>query len=489
MVEYMRAGKPAYLIMFFLTAVVLGFLSSLDKVNILLFFVSFTFLFLMIIMLKQGSVNYFLLQCLFIIVGIENNFGVFGIGVLHLYLLLIMIIYFFSLIQKKDNNINPDYLSFYYVVIIYIFFSSFGYISTRGIVDGFLSALKTVILPTFLVFFLLREINSKKLFTKVIKVLIITSTIFSFIGIIQFLTNGMLFSGLLTNYRYLGMFNTMDLYLSTAQIQHIRAFVPGTDNFRVHGSFYAHNSFAAFVGSVAPLTFIFILNRGNKRVVYSIFLVIQTAAVYLTFSRGGLLTLILAYLIIFLFYNKNFKVIGMIVKGFAGLVVSFLLFIIFLIADINSSESRFLNFDFSNISELSDRFTIWKITIDQSFNNLWFGSSLDFLDKSLTSFLIFDDVSPHNLFLHILYSNGLFSLLLIIILLISQLFMFSRAFKSGIKDNDLLVLIVLFSSIVSFIGSGLMESLFINLNLRMLFWMLITLFFLYYKFSIKGVQT
>ncbi|MFT4414711.1 O-antigen ligase family protein [Fredinandcohnia humi] len=474
-----------------LFTLLIGTLSSIDRINIMLFFVVTFTLLLILIIIKQKSINLILLHGLFIFVAIENNYIIFGIGIIHIYMILILIMYFLSCYRVKTFSLKENDLQLYYLVAMYMFFSSVGYITMEGVspINGFIKAFKIIILPTFIVFYLFHEIKTKEVLEKVIKTLIITSTIFSIIGIVQYLSDGLMLSGLLTNHRYLGLFNKMDLYINNSDIQHIRSFVPDTNTFRLHGSFYAHNSFAGFVGSVAPLTLIFILKKDINRVLFTIFLIIQTIAVYLTFSRTGLLTLIVAYLIVFIFYNRHLKIVGIVIKGIGLFLFTFVGLALYLFMGFGESDLRFLNFNLGNISEFSDRVKIWEITIIQSKGNLWFGNGLDFLDKNLTSFLIYNDVSPHNVFLHILYSSGLISLLLIIILLIIQVIKFFKVLNLELEQSDQIILIALFSSMISFIGSGITESLFINLNLKMLFWIILSLFFIYYKIATKQEGT
>ncbi|MCA1202279.1 O-antigen ligase family protein [Priestia flexa] len=464
-------------------AAITGVLASSTTFRVPLFLLIALSVLFLIFVYKKIDIRFLTLKVFFVILAIENDVGFLGLNMVHWYLVFMLaslIIYSF---KERTNEIKKTTLYLFFCLLTYIVISSIGmlFFSELKFSNGLMKAFKNIVLPTFSIIYLFKYINSKKIFYSVIQVVILTSTLFSIVAIIQFLSKGLLLSGLLTNYRYLGLFNTVNLYISTADIQYIRAFVPHTDTFRAHGSFYAHNSFAAFVGSIAPLTIICIVKEKSKKIIYLFSLLVQTIAVYLTFSRGGLITLLLAYIIIYvIFYRKN-KVIQIVTNILLILILIPVTVISYLLIGGNFHSSRFLNFDFKNISEFSDRITLWNITIKESINYLWFGTGNDFLNKNLTSFLIFEDVSPHNMFLHIIYSQGLLSLIILILLLLRLIVIFIKALTLNMKSENEIVLICIFSSIVSYVGSGMLESMFINLNLKLLFCVLMSLFFIYYK--------
>ncbi|WP_436373776.1 O-antigen ligase family protein [Cytobacillus sp. BC1816] len=486
MIENLLIRRSPHVLIVSLAAILIGVTSSINRINILLLLMVAFFAIFVLLLYTKVNVYLITLQGFLVLIAFENNVGILGIGIHHIYLLLIATLIVWSLISERIELSDNDSKVLIYIVLNYMVLSSVGIVFSQetSLIQGFVQAVQTVILPTAIVLYLFITIKTHKNFLITIKILVLSSTLVSLIGIIQYYSSGMLLSGLITNYKYLGFLNTMQLYVNTAEIQHIRAYVPGTQEFRAHGSFFSHNIFAAYVGSIAPLTIIFFKKNWRNIFFYSLILFIQTLSVYLTFSRGGLLTLIFAYLLVFFIYNKQSKILGIAIKvtGVAFIIIP--LFTLYIFYNPEILNLRIFNLDISNIKEMSDRFVLWDITIKVSKENLLFGSGTDFLPQNLTSFLIFDNVAPHNMFFHILYTYGLISLLLTFFLLI---WVCIKTFKIVFGNNcaESLTIICIFSSIVSFVGSGITESLFVSLNLKILFWILISLFFIFNKISIE----
>ncbi|MEL3970780.1 O-antigen ligase family protein [Rossellomorea oryzaecorticis] len=475
--------SPLYLICFLIIGIVAGIGASapkLVKFGTLLFF-AITLIGIFLLLFKK-SLGFFYTIFISGIVLFENNFKLGGIGVIDLFVMssvFILLLYF----PTKNNtyletSTNKKNFIISVLFTIYFAFSTVGIIEYEG---SFLVGIsKSLIfeIPYISLYFLITIVLiSRDNVLKVIKVLIAFATIASIIAIIQYVSNGTMLSGLITNFRYLGLFNEIPLYKNTADIQHLRAFVPETNKFRAHGTFYAHNLFAALIGSTIILSFIFLKEKIKKKwkVYYLLTITIQFLALVFTSSRGGVLTSAFCIgLLYFLNYKKNVFSSTMI-KLILVIIISSIGLIIITMIKPSILESRIFNLDINNIKELTDRLKLWKIALVQSKEDMFLGSGTDFLDPSMTSFLIFDLVAPHNMFLHILYSKGIIPLLSVIIILLVTITKSLKVIFNSNRKEDRYIVSCLLCSLISLLGSGVTESLFVNTNLKILFMLLIAL--------------
>ncbi|WP_449537875.1 O-antigen ligase family protein [Ferdinandcohnia sp. Marseille-Q9671] len=498
--KYKITRKLFLVLIVFTFSVLIGYLSSkTDYYPILL-----GILILEILLIKSSliiSKPIYIIYGLAILVPFEHQLYILGLNLLEVYILFLLIVVLLNLFITKQNyhnfNLSKSHskTSKGLLILIMIFgitsIMSYTLGSPGGYVERFIITGIKLGLPISLVFIGNRIIQNQNQMNRLIKIIIYVTTIIAIIGIIQTLSNGQYLSGLITNYRYLGLFNFMNSYINLADIQHIRAYVPGTDVFRAHGSFLSHNFYASYLGLFIPLTVIWCLWQKDIRVrlFYFCLLLIQILAVYLSYSRGGLYTLVLTVFLIFIFWNRNKRLGPIFVKVISSLLLILILISGILVTSDNSSvnESRYINFDFNNMTELTDRFILWEIALTSIKDNLILGTGQDYLDPRLTNFLVFDKVPAHNMFINIIYSNGYLGFIIFFLVLILVISKGIKTYFNKIpSENERLIILGLISGLICFIGNGMKESLLINNHLYISFWMVIMMIICQIKIICKG---
>ena len=215
--------------------------------------------------------------------------------------------------------------------------------------------------------------------------------------------------------------------------------------------FYASNlwpnAFALFLVTVWPLPILF--NFGKSRVgvgvPWLIALSLVLSALFLTYSRGALLTAIFQAIILLIYFIKriDFAVIKKVL--FVGLLSCFF------VVSLNSARDLRFNdnvISFSdkltfqnqeNLTSVKERYDFWKGAVDLSLNSPVFGYgpfSFRYLyeAKEQKDLLAIAD-HPHNVFLKIAAENGLVACAAFIGLLLTILIIFVKNFKK-FKDRS-----------------------------------------------------
>jgi O-antigen ligase/tetratricopeptide (TPR) repeat protein len=133
---------------------------------------------------------------------------------------------------------------------------------------------------------------------------------------------------------------------ATAPGEHLRSTFTST--------FYNHNHFAAFLELILPFAisgFLFYKKREQKSLAYILLSALFFATLLLTFSRGGIISFIIALLIVILIYMKNFKIF------FPAVLISSI--ILYLTFSLKSTLGRIFSFEQISLSG-NARAMLWK---------------------------------------------------------------------------------------------------------------------------------
>jgi O-antigen ligase len=225
--------------------------------------------------------------------------------------------------------------------------------------------------------------------------------------------------------------------------------------FRIFGNLFWHNSYSFYL--IPPILSLYALYKESSKKLFIFLMLILIIVDIFTFSRGGLLSLIISLTVFELMSSKGMKSIF---KGFI-IFLAFLILIIAYITTYNSLDSHL------NPYTISERTSIWESITPFLKENLVFGNGLGSYEVFRANFL--NELSSHNLYLFILFELGIIGLLLFLVFV---LFIFSDLkkrvhLKSQFKSSELGFAILAGALFYSFVGNDVL-SLVVSLNMWVL---------------------
>lgn len=214
------------------------------------------------------------------------------------------------------------------------------------------------------------------------------------------------------------------------------------------------NAFANFIIAIIPIPFYFLhLKNNNKnRAFFIITIIIFLTALFLTYSRGAYITLLIVTIFCLFLYSLNKRKPSALIKKIV--LVSLLVFVsgilMFSINQIRQvynpqiisfTEKISFEADEKNISA-TNRLDFWKGSVQIFADNPFFGTgpgSFEYVFPAYQKSLLGNSNSPHNLFLKILSENGLFSAFFMFLFLTVLFIQIIKVHKKISKNDKLLL--------------------------------------------------
>lgn len=228
---------------------------------------------------------------------------------------------------------------------------------------------------------------------------------------------------------------------------------------RIFGSLFWHNSYSFYL--LPHLLVLYTILRKNfSKGVFAVFIILLAADI-LTFSRSGLLSLMLGTLVYELLYSTGFKLTQ------KKIVICFLIILSIIAYVIVNPQNPHLQ-----TSTIVERTAIWETITPLISNNIVQGNGLG--SYELYRNQVLHSLSPHNYYLGIIFEIGIIGLSIVIIFL----YLITRTFykymkekgKEGIGELGIAMIISLLAySIVG--GAGFDQV--VSLNLWVIFGCLI----------------
>jgi O-antigen ligase len=346
-----------------------------------------------------------------------------------------------------------------------------------------------VVIP--LVYYLVStHLRTRRLIARAFSFLLIGTTLACLTGIVQTLFGGMYLSGLRSNYRYLGFLQPMSqetrsVYQAMTPYQQLRnLYLPGTDLFRAHGTFYSSNFFAAFLNVTLPLTlcwFIFARSR-RHRLLLGISAFAQFICLLATFSRTGWVSLLISLLFIVLFLVRKGLLLRAVWRStaFAVAVAIFALGGLVAAWTYLGPQLGLLYERFSTVLEpqksveFTGRFVLWELSLSRIATHPLLGLGAHTVKGSGPLWGVAYDLSSHQILLDIAYTKGLIALAALLVLLLAA---FRDAVQVYVKERRSLpvrgLALGALAGLVGLVVHGINESVLAQTNLEALFWLLL----------------
>ncbi len=367
----------------------------------------------------------------------------FDLSSLRVFILLLFIFSLIEIYLKRKNLYNLQFAGLFLFLIL----SGVSLFGAENISWGLRKVLFFVsVFPMYLL--ILFFVNNYLKTDKIIRFLYISTGLFAFIGLIQFLSQ-FVFS-LERVYEFWSI-NVLPIFSGFNLGSMILAYpswlvnVGGETIMRAFSLFSDPHMFSFYLGLVLPF-FVFLYFKGFNRVVlYSIYFLIFITLT-LTFTRGAYLAIIITFsaLFLLLWWIKEKK-----------LALLFILSLLIFIIPITPVSDRFYSsFDLDEGSNVG-RLEMWQQAGETGFDYFFSGVGLGNYSLSVNSELDYrNPVTAHNLYLDIFSEMGIFALLILLILIIGTIY---HLFKRINGDNGYLV-ISLIGSLVYFLVHSVFET-------------------------------
>jgi len=309
-----------------------------------------------------------------------------------------------------------------------------------------------------------------------IKWLSLGSTVGAIFGILQTATQGRYFSGLSTNFRYLGLLQPLPVEVRAgfSDLLSSRLFLGGRI-FRAHGSLFDHNGFGVLLSTTILLTWgVFRNSTGHRKLFWLVCMILQSIAIILTFSRSAWAGLFAAIAMIIIWNLRYILRRRNVLIGMGFSLIALLLIFAIAAATIESFRSHVLTLtNPTQVPEFNWRIQVWNYGIQQLANHPLFGMGTSMIDNEvaqipnsgpLTSF------STHNLLMDVAYQRGLPVLILFSIWWLLVVRNQWKLMQPAIAENLKTLAIALLGSSVAFFVSGVGSASMMTENLATLFW-------------------
>lgn len=311
---------------------------------------------------------------------------------------------------------------------------------------------------------------------RLLKALILSSTLSAMIGIVQTVTGGEYLTGrgLHGNLRYLGFLMPYSSDLRAMYAPYLGRlsgimFIQGTRVFRAHGGLANHIDLGAFLSTALPLTITLFLKARSRRarILTSGMAAVQALALLFTFSRAAWVAIAAAVLLILvLTRSKRILTIMFVSLLILGIVV-------IVAAKLNLTAQlgeRFSSiFDPTSAPAMQARFRVWNKSLEDIARNPFVGRGTDRVGEEMFWGIV---ASSHNVFLNVAYAEGIIALMALLVLVAYLYREGWQLYKRG--DDRFLRAVGLggLASLTGFITAGIFSSLLSYPGPEGLFWMM-----------------
>jgi len=379
-----------------------------------------------------------------------NLGGGFDFSSLRLFIILLFVIWIL-----KDRALHKNFPGM--CLIVFLFISLFSLIGAENIGLG---ARKIIyFLSIFPLYFLTVGLtNEKEKVKKISLILILSAALFSFLGVLQFLSQFIF--GLESVY-YFWAVNVLPVFSGFNLGALILAYpswlvnIGGETILRAFSLFSDPHAFSFYLGLILPLTAIFLFKapKASKNFIIFLFIYLITfSGLLLSFSRGAYLAACISLLTVSFLSWKYF--------GSRKIPVLFLASLLVFIIPATPISSRFYStFDLSEGSNLG-RLEMWENASRIGFENLWQGVGLGNYFLTVDSAIDYrNPITAHNFYLDLLSETGIFALLLWLILIGGTIFfLFRRLNEFWLDRREKYFLVALIGSLVYFSVHSFFET-------------------------------
>ncbi|GFN34315.1 O-antigen ligase family protein [Tepidimicrobium xylanilyticum] len=238
---------------------------------------------------------------------------------------------------------------------------------------------------------------------------------------------------------------------------------------RVISTFDNPNILAEYLILTIPITFALIYNTDSilKKLLFLLGLIIQGLCILLTFSRGGWLGLFLAMLIFAIFVDR--RLLLLYILAGMGLIIISPKAIMTRLSTIGSME------DSSN----AYRIPLWKATIqmikDHWINGIGLGINAfraiypRYMRQGIVA------VHSHNVFLQMFLESGVFGFIGFIAFIFNSIRVSLITFVKGVDVRIKRISVSVIASILGVLFHGLVDHIFFNDRIILMFWILISI--------------
>ncbi|NLW21711.1 MAG: hypothetical protein GXY88_00405 [Tissierellia bacterium] len=354
---------------------------------------------------------------------------------------LTVISFILNIIMDRDFNLKT--IPIKYSIGLFIIPLLFATITSVTLKQSIVKLIVYILAFLFL-FLAINLIDSKQKLYYLILALIIAATIVGLYGLYQYRT---------------GM-ELKESWIDREQNPDIKA--------RVISTFDNPNILAEYLILTIPITFALLYNTDSmfKKLLFLISMAIQGLCIILTFSRGGWLGLFLALLVFAIFIDR--KLLLLYVLGGLGLIVFNPTAIMTRLSTIGSIE------DSSN----AYRIPLWKATLlmikDYWVNGagLGFNSFRALYPRYMRQGIV--AVHSHNIFLQLFVEIGIFGLIGFIVFVFNSIRISLITFVKGMDIKIRRISVAVFASILGILLHGLVDYIFFNDRILMMFWILVS---------------
>lgn len=212
------------------------------------------------------------------------------------------------------------------------------------------------------------------------------------------------------------------------------------------------NATAFFILMTWPFAVLQLLKSNKRRILWFLISVIILATLYLTYSRGALIALILQILFLLWIYRKEFtKYFKYLILGFVGVallvnVANYTREQYSLTTHNIEDKAQFENFE--NTTSVSERLHFYTLSLDLIAEEPILGKgpqTFRYFYPGKQELLYANSDHPHNILLKIAVENGLVTVLVLLVFIISTLFKSNG--NSYVRDEYMFLLAALIGAI------------------------------------------
>jgi O-antigen ligase len=315
-------------------------------------------------------------------------------------------------------------------------------------------------------------------------------------AMIQTLSGGRFFSGLGTNFRYLGIFFSypQNIVADYSGVNLAKLYLANTNIFRGHGTFLASNGFGVLLSATIFVTWglAWSASRKNKWI-WGTMLILQAGGIIATFSRSAWTATLVGMGLLILW---NFRALLKKRSVLIGLISSGLLFILVLMvaaALFKDFAAHFLTI-FSPIqaANVNWRIMVWEYALQQILEQPVFGFGTSLISNAIAQIPgsgYLERFSTHNMFIDIAYQRGLIALVLFLFFLVLYWRETLKLLKLLIYiPDDYNFILGLFAAGTAFLVSGLGSASMADENLVTLFWVIMAITISWAKYQNKSSE-
>lgn len=391
-----------------------------------------------------------------------------SIYTLLVYIGITLLIFFYVKVQKKPIEVCSLTASKFILIFIMLFFLSLLtlFISDYPI-DSFIMTIK-VFIPSFLIIFvtILNKKNMYHTFIFITKVFVVLVFFLSLYGIT------LLFWG------------TVEGNVELVQKQFIRIsnlifsqnVSPYMESYRIYSLTINPNSLGMWLEVSIPLTILLFLNQKLNLEVFVIFFLVQSIALYYTFSESSQFLTIINCLLLLLLSNKHAilkceTLLKWVLKNKIQILILLLVFLSFFI---------YLILNLTKYLDLSGREQIWSVLIDSIQKNLFLGKGFG---VSTIAILKPEGINlgAHNLYLALLSEIGLIGFLLFSLFIGYSLFLGVKNWYESEEIKDKIIIQALIILIISYLIHGFVEGVLFRFTPFHFFWLYFVVLVTMYK--------